>query len=282
MLSLHKIAAFATVCALSLSAAHAEDVTSDTVVSTVNGKTITVGHLITARARLPQQYQSMEEAVLFQGLLDQLVRQELLAQTLGDDVPQHALITLENERRSLLAGEVIDGLMGQAVTDEAVQAAYDETYATQTAEKEFNASHILVETEDEANALVTSLEGGADFAELAKEKSTGPSGPNGGSLGWFGPGMMVKPFETAVMELEDGAVSAPVETQFGWHIVKLNESRIKAAPTLDEVREELVTGIQTKAVDEYLEGLMADATIDTIEADSIDPSVLSNYDLLPE
>jgi peptidyl-prolyl cis-trans isomerase C len=266
MLSRHKIAAFATVCALSLSAAHAEDVTSDTVVSTVNGKTITVGHLITARARLPQQYQSMEEAVLFQGLLDQLVRQELLAQTLGDDVPQRALITLENERRSLLAGEVIDGLMGQAVTDEAVQAAYDETYATQTAEKEFNAS----------------LEGGADFAELAKEKSTGPSGPNGGSLGWFGPGMMVKPFETAVMELEDGAVSAPVETQFGWHVVKLNESRIKAAPTLDEVREELVTGIQTKAVDEYLEGLMADATIDTIEADSIDPSVLSNYDLLPE
>jgi len=86
MLIRHKLTAFAAVCALSLGAAHAEDVTADTVVSTVNGTEITVGHLITARARLPQQYQSMDDAVLFQGLLDQLVRQELLAQTLGDNV----------------------------------------------------------------------------------------------------------------------------------------------------------------------------------------------------
>jgi len=90
----HKLTAFAAVCALSIGSAHAEDVTADTVVSTVNGTSITVGHLITARARLPQQYQSMENSVLFQGLLDQLIRQELLAQSLGDDVPRRALIRL--------------------------------------------------------------------------------------------------------------------------------------------------------------------------------------------
>ena len=278
----HKLTTFVAVCALSLGAAHAEDVTADTVVSTVNGTEITLGHLITARARLPQQYQSMDNAVLFQGLLDQLVRQELLAQTLGDNAPRRALITLENERRSLFAGEVIDGLMSSAVDEAAIKAAYDEKYATQAAEKEFNASHILVETQEEALELVTQLEGGADFAELAKEKSTGPSGPNGGSLGWFGPGMMVKPFETAVMELEDGSVSAPVETQFGWHVVKLNESRIKAAPTLDEVRDEIASEVQTKAVDARIEELMSSATIDTIEDGTIDPALIGNYDLLPE
>jgi len=172
--------------------------------------------------------------------------------------------------------------MTGAIDETAVQAAYDAKYADQTAETEFNASHILVETEEEAKALVTELEAGADFAELAQEKSTGPSGPNGGSLGWFGPGMMVKPFEVAVMELEQGSISAPVQTQFGWHVVKLNESRIKAAPSLDEVRDELVSEVQSRAVDARLEALMADATIDTIEEGSIDPSIIGNYDILPK
>ena len=94
--------------------------------------------------------------------------------------------------------------------------------------------------------------------------------------------MMVKPFEMAVMELEDGAVSAPVQTQFGWHVVKLNESRIKAAPTLDEVRDELVTEIQTKAVDAQLDTLMETAVIDSIDTSAFDTSIISNYDLLPE
>ncbi|WP_420861839.1 peptidylprolyl isomerase [Algirhabdus cladophorae] len=265
--------------ALALPAA-AQDTNADTVVATVNGQNITVGHLITARARLPQQYQSMEDSVLFDGLLDQLVRQTLLAQTLGNDIPQRALITLENERRSLLAGEVIDSLMGAATNEAAIKEAYDTAYADAPDEKEYNASHILVETEDEAKQLVTMLADGADFGQLAQEKSTGPSGPNGGSLGWFGVGQMVKPFEDAVMSLADGEVSAPVETQFGWHVVKLNESRAKSAPALEEVRDEITQQIQSAAVDAELERLMSEGDVDRTAAEGLDPAVISNYDLL--
>jgi len=276
-----KMTAIVGLCVALAVPAAAQNTTASTVVATVNGEEITVGHLITARARLPQQYQTMEDSVLFDGLLDQLVRQTLLAQALGDDVPPRALITLENERRSLLAGEVIDRLMGEATTEAAIKELYDATYADAPDEREFNASHILVETEEEANALLTALESGTDFAELAREKSTGPSGPNGGSLGWFGTGQMVKPFEDAVLSLEDGAVSAPVQTQFGWHVVKLNESRAKSAPALDEVRDQITSQIQSNAVDAELERLMSTAEV-TQTKDGIDPSVLSNYDLLPQ
>ncbi len=143
-------------------------------------------------------------------------------------------------------------MLDEALTDEVLQAAYDEKFADAEPTKEFNASHILVETEDEAKTLVTELEGGADFAELAKEKSTGPSGPNGGELGWFGAGMMVKEFEDVVMGMEVGAVSAPVQTQFGWHVIRLNETRMKDAPPLADVREELADEVQQQIIEETL------------------------------
>ena len=98
--------------------------------------------------------------------------------------------------------------------------------------KEFKARHILVETQSEANSIVAELEGGANFAELAKTKSTGPSGPNGGDLGWFSPNQMVQPFSQAVAALEDGAFSkTPVQTQFGWHVILREDSREATPPT---------------------------------------------------
>ena len=147
-------------------------------------------------------------------------------------------------------------------------------------EPEFNASHILVETKEEADAIKTELDGGADFAELAKEKSTGPSGPGGGSLGWFGPGMMVPAFEEAVAGMEAGSVSEPVETQFGWHVIKLNETRTAEAPALEGVREELETQIRQTKVQEAIESLTEAAEVDRSAAEGIDPSVLNNIEWL--
>ena len=132
---------------------------------------------------------------------------------------------LENEARALRSAVAIDAIIGQSFTDDEIAAAYDENYGNIPAEPEFNASHILVETEGEAKALVASLNNGVDFAELAKEKSTGPSGPNGGELGWFGLGMMVAPFESAGLSMEIGDISAPVQTQFGWHVLILKIGR---------------------------------------------------------
>ena len=270
--------AISTALALPLSAQDEPDI--KTVVATVNGTEITLGHMIIARAGLPEQYQQLPDEVLFNGILDQLVQQTALADTFEGDLPPRVTLSLDNESRSLTAGEVIERNMGESVDDAAVQAAYDETYASAEPGQEFNASHILVETEEEAQAIKDELDNGADFAEVAREKSTGPSGPGGGSLGWFGKGAMVPAFENAVAELEPGSVSNPVETQFGWHVIKLNEVRDTQAPALEDVREELELQIRQTRVQEMIESTTEAADVDRSGAEGLDPSVLKNLDLL--
>lgn len=258
----------------------AEETTADTIVATVNGVNITVGHMIATKTGLPDQYKSLPDDVLFEGILEQLIQQSVLSQSLKGEQPRHITLTIENELRSLRAGDALDAKIEVAITDEALQAAYDARFAGTEPTTEFNASHILVETEAEALEIQKQLAEGADFAELAKEKSTGPSGANGGSLGWFGPGMMVKPFEDAVVAMKAGEISAPVKTQFGWHILILNESRIQDAPSLESIKAELEAEIQQSAVDAAITALRENAEITRIEADSIDTSALSNLDLI--
>lgn len=267
--------------ALTLSgAARAENhIGADFVVATVNGQDITLGHMLILRQRLPQQYQQLSPNVLFDGILDQLVQQTLLGEEI-ETLSRGSQAMLDNELRALKATEAIRSLVDAAMTDEAIQEAYDQAYGDPEPETEFNASHILVATEEEAKALIAELEGGADFAELAMEKSTGPSGPRGGQLGWFGEGAMVAPFEEAVLAMDVGAVSAPVQTQFGWHVIKLNETRIKNAPALEAVRGELQEEIQTAAVQARIEELTESAEISRVSVDEIDPALLNNPALL--
>jgi len=274
------LAPFAIAASLALPVSAQEDVKADTVVATVNGTDITIGNMIIARATLPEQYQQLPPEVLFKGILDQLVQQTAISQAYKDDLPKRVTLALENERRQLIAGEVIEKSMAKEITPEELQAAYDETYANAEPTQEYNASHILVETEEDALAVKAEIEGGADFAEVAKEKSTGPSGPSGGSLGWFGPGMMVPAFETAVAELEVGDISAPVKTQFGWHIIKLEDKRSKEAPALEEVKAELETQVRQIKAQAMIEELTAAATVDRTAAEGIDPTVLTNIGLL--
>ena len=252
----------------------------DTVVATVNGTEITLGHMIIARARLPEQYQQLPDEVLFTGILDQLVQQQALVDTFDGDLPDRVALSLENETRSLTAGEVIEQVMAEDVDDAAIQAAYDEQYASAEQGDEYNASHILVETEEEAKTIKDELDNGADFAEMAREKSTGPSGPGGGSLGWFGKGMMVPTFEAAVIALEPGAVSDPVQTQFGWHVILLNEKRKTEAPALETVREELELQVRQTRVQSRIEEITAQADVDRSASEGMDPALLKNLDWL--
>jgi peptidyl-prolyl cis-trans isomerase C len=259
---MNRLLAFSLGAAMAAGLAQAQDTpTAATVLATVNGTEITLGHVIALRGRLPEQYQSLPDDVLLDGILEQLIQQTVLAQSMEGEIDARLTATLENERRTLLAGERLQRVTEQEVTDEALKEAYEARFADLLPENEYNASHILVATEDEAKALIAKLEAGADFAELARENSTGPSGPNGGDLGWFGAGQMVKPFEDAVLGLAVGEVSAPVETQFGWHVVKLNDMRTKAAPTLDEMREELAMDLQRQRIEQELDRLTAEATI---------------------
>ncbi len=276
-----KFSAFAIVLACAAPASVSADghINAETVVATVNGTELTLGHMITLKQRLPQQYQQLPDDVLFDGILDQLVQQTLLGDTV-DALSRGTQLTLENEERALRANEAITRVVADALTDEALEKAYQETYGASEPETEFKASHILVATEDEAKELVEALDGGADFAELAKEKSTGPSGPRGGDLGWFGTGAMVPPFEEAVLALEVGGVSAPVQTQFGWHVIKLNETRLTNAPALEEVRGELTDVVQRKSLEAYIENLEAGAEITRETKENIDPALLNDFSLL--
>ncbi len=258
----------------------AEEPTVDTVVATVNGEKITVGNVIAVKGSLPEQYQALPDDVLFPSLVEQLIQQVALSQALKGEQPLRITLTAENELRAQRAGYVLDKKLRAAITDEAIQAAYDERYANMEPETEYNASHILVETEDEAKAIKKQLDDGADFAELAKEKSTGPSGPNGGSLGWFGKGMMVKPFEDAVVTMKAGEISDPVKTQFGWHVLKLNETRLKDAPALEDVKDELEADIQKKLVEQIMTDATKGAEITRADEEAVPASILSHPELI--
>ncbi|TBX20494.1 peptidylprolyl isomerase [Nioella sediminis] len=272
-----RILAGAALSALMITPAMAQD--ADTVLATINGQDITLGHIIVAHSQLPEQYQALPDDVLLTGILEQLVQQEIVATAARDDLSAAMRLGLENEERAYVAALTLDEIALAEIPAEELQAAYDAEFGEMEAVTEYNASHILVETQEEALALVEELEGGADFAELAREHSTGPSGPNGGQLGWFTAGMMVPSFEEAVFALEVGEVSPPVETRFGWHVVILNDSRDQAAPALEEVREQLEEGLRQARVDAHIESLTAAAEIDRPELD-IDPALIRNLDLL--
>ena len=175
----------------------------------------------------------------------------------------------------------MDRIGSAPVSDEELQAEFDSQFASAVPVKEYNASHILVETQADADAVIAALAEGADFAQVAQERSIGPSGPNGGYLGWFTAGMMVPSFEEAVFALDVGEVSSPVETQFGWHVIVLNDAREQVPPTLDDVRAELEEGLRRARVEAMLQDLTAAATIARPEI-QIDPSVIRDLDLLAE
>ena len=274
------------IVALSATAALAQDeapeeVAVDTVVAEINGTEITAGHLILLRAQLPEQLQQLPLDQLYDGLIQQAVSQALLSQSL-EDVPQAAEMTLENQQRAVRANVVMQRIAEEVVTEAALEEAYAAEYGGREATPEYNASHILVETRDEAAALKAELDEGADFAALAREHSTGPSGVNGGSLGWFGPGMMVPSFEDAVADLSPDEVSQPVETQFGWHLVKLNDRREQAPPAMEDVRDELAQSIQQEAVQARLEELREAGNVLSRDVTDIDPGFLDNVDLLAD
>ncbi|MEL6582983.1 MAG: peptidylprolyl isomerase [Pseudomonadota bacterium] len=255
-----------------------------TVLATVNDTEITLGHVIALRGNLPQQYQSLPPNVLLPGLLDQLIDQTLLAEAAearGADQQPGIAISVENDTRAMLANLELQSIVTAGVTEEALIEAHAAAIEGMEQTPEFNASHILVESEELAADLITQLVDGADFATLAQEHSIGPSGPRGGALGWFGPGQMVPTFDEAVQALEVGEVSAPVETQFGWHVVILNDTRMSQLPTLDSMREDLTAQLRQDVLQTEINTLRDAAEISRPEG-VIDPAALNTVELFSE
>jgi peptidyl-prolyl cis-trans isomerase C len=163
---------------------------------------------------------------------------------------------IELQTRAMLAQAVATDFMTRnQATDEELRALYDQQLDADPG-LEFKARHILVETQGEAVDIITQLDGGADFADIAKEKSTGPSGPSGGDLGWFPPDRMVSEFSNAVQALKDGEYSKePVQTQFGWHVILREESRESVPPPFESVRDALKQQVEGQKLQDYIESL---------------------------
>lgn len=258
----------------------AEEPSAATVVATVNGKEITLGHMIAMRESLPPQYLQLDDETLFNGILDQIIQQESLAEAAKPGLKLRDTLMIENSTRSYLASVSLDQTAAAAVTDEALQTLFDARYGAEEPGQEYHAAHILVATEDEAKAIGQELAAGADFATIAAARSSDHgSAAAGGDLGWFGLGMMVKPFEDAVIALEPGAISAPVESQFGWHIIRLDEVRSAARRTIEDVREGLAGELQGAAVEAKITELTEAASIEK-KTEGIDPAILKDTMLI--
>jgi len=250
-----------------------------TVLATVGETKITLGHVIALQNRLTPQYKALDDHTLFKGILDQLIQQAVVAEHVKKESFSKIKFEYENQIRTYLANHYIEHLSNKELSEVSVNEFYNSRYASSNSDNEFNASHILLDTESEAMKVKTILENGHDFAELAKARSTGPSGPRGGNLGWFSAGMMVPAFEKTVMSLAIGEVSSPVQTQFGWHIIKLIELRKKPIPSLQDVRPQIERSLKDERLRLEIEKLTASATVIRSEV-TINPSIIRNIELL--
>jgi len=244
------MAAGVLVVAASFTMAHAE------TLLTVNGVDVdraVVEIYIESRTQKPA---SQVSAVERDSLLAEITDIYLLTSQPGVqelmDAPQ-VQAQLEIQKLGLMAQVVAtDFISRNQASDEEILSAYSQQIELAPA-LQFKARHILVESQSTAIDLIRQLDEGGDFEELAKSNSTGPSGPNGGDLGWFSPNQMVEPFSNAVADLEDGAYTKePVQTQFGWHIILREETRASEPPTLDSVRDVIKQRIEQTKLQDYL------------------------------
>ncbi|MEQ8965979.1 MAG: peptidylprolyl isomerase [Azospirillaceae bacterium] len=245
--------------------ARAQDDAGDRVVATVNGTEITMAEVQEAISSLPQQVRQMPRQSLIPAVANQLAVGKLMAEQgyesgLADDP--------EVERRLSAAEETIvqevwlDRQVEERIDEAAIEEEYQAYLEANPSGPEVKARHILVETEEAARDLIGQLEEGADFADLARENSVGPSAQNGGDLGWFAQGDMVAPFAEAAFALEtDAYTQEPVETQFGWHVILTEDKRESEPPTLAEIRGQLEQQLTRQAVQSIVDDVRADAEI---------------------
>jgi peptidyl-prolyl cis-trans isomerase C len=238
------------------------------VLAVVNGKEITDEDVKIAiedlGANLPPQLEGKaREAYILDFLIDgELVAQKGKAEKL-DQTPEFAR-KLAYQKEKLLMESVLGQVAKNAVTDAALKATYEEAAKAQKPEPEIRARHILVKEEAEAKAALKRVQSGEDFAKVAKDVSKDP-GSEGGDLGWFTKGRMVPEFAEAAFKLEPGKISEPVKSQFGWHIIKVEEKRMTSFPPFDEVKDQVARYVAQKAQSELVADLRKNAKIERKE-----------------
>ncbi len=215
----------------------------DPVVATVNERELHLSDVSEAAQSLPDEVRSMPPQVLYPMLLDQMVdREALVLQAEKDGLDKDAQVERAMSRATdtVLQNALLSREIGPSVTDAALRAKYDAEYANKPGEEEVHARHILVDSEDKAKAIIAQLNKGGDFAALAKENSKDPAAQNGGDLGFFKKTDMVPEFAAAAFGLKAGQwTQTPVKTQFGWHVIKVDEVRVAPPPPFEQARDEI-------------------------------------------
>jgi peptidyl-prolyl cis-trans isomerase C len=243
-----------------------EQVPSQEVLAVINGEPLTQLHYDQFIEQYSPQVRSMAEQDKGR-FMRELVLQELLAQE-GKrqqiDQDPEVQIRLQTQMNTTIARAVVQKSVenDSGITDAKLKAHYDANKSNYKEGETITASHILVKTEPEAEALLEELKGGKDFAELAKEKSTGPSAPQGGDLGSFGRGRMVPDFEQAAFALKAGEVSQPVKTRFGWHVIKVTEHTEGKQQDFEQAKEEIRKALVTDYIQEMIQALQNKAAIE--------------------
>lgn len=249
----------------------AEPAPDDIVIATVNGEDVYRSELMTAFEQLPPEATQLGIEFVYQPLLEQLINTRLLEVEARDNMPA------DDAELSGRVDEVRDQIMVQIyfqrqidaqVTDEKLDGRYQQYLAENPPQEEVQARHILLETEEKAKEVLILVQGGLDFAEAAKAHSTGPSGPAGGDLGYFTKDRMVAPFADAAFAMQAGDVSkAPVKTDFGWHIIKVEDRRSQPQPAFEEMRDQLSEELTREVATDLIAGLRESAEVETFDID---------------
>src|ERR1700676_2578774 len=251
----------------------AED--ANPILAKVNGSEIRQSDLTLAEEELGPSLAQMDPATKKDNVLAFLIDMKIVAKAAEDkkienneDFKKRLAFT----RNRLLMDSLLATEGKAATTDEAMKKVYEDASKQIPGEQEFPARHILVESEDEAKAVKAELDKGADFAELAKKKSKDPGASDGGDLGFFTKDQMVPEFSTVAFALEPGKISDPVKSQFGWHVIKVEEKRNRKAPDFDQVKAQIETYVTRKAQADYVAKLRADAKVERMDQAAADPA----------
>jgi peptidyl-prolyl cis-trans isomerase C len=275
-----RFAAATGVLALALFASlplRAED--ANPVLVKVNGAEIRQSDVKLAEEELGPSLAQMDPATKKENVLAFLIDMKIVAKAAEDkkieDRPDFKA-RLAFTRNRLLMDNLLATEGKAAATDEAMKKVYDEAAKQIAGEQEVHARHILVETEDEAKAIEAELKKGTDFAELAKTKSKDPGAADGGDLGFFTKDQMVPEFSAVAFALEPGKISDPVKSQFGWHVIKVEEKRSRKAPDFEQVKPQIETYVTRKAQAEYVTKLRESAKVERMDQASNAPSPALN------
>ncbi len=238
------------------------------VLAKVNGAEIRQSDLTLAEEELAPSLAQMDPATKKDNVLSFLIDMKLVAKAAEDkkiEDSEDFKKRLAFTRSRLLMDSLLASEGKAATTDEAMKKVYDEAAKQISGEQEVHARHILVETEDEAKAIEDELKKGADFAELAKKKSKDPGASDGGDLGFFTKDQMVPEFSAVAFSLEPGKISDPVKTQFGWHVIKVEEKRNRKPPEFDQVKSQIENYVTRKAQADYVAKLRETAKVERID-----------------